>query len=101
MAYHPKREDNGDTRQWSLPLSDTALMTPIKSSLIRSFEMNKALLVGMGGFLGGFTTFSAFSNETMNLLRGGQTLLALANLMGHIILELGAVGLGCFYLMWT
>jgi len=43
------------------------------------------------GVLGGFTTFSAFSNETMNLWRDGQTFLAGANVAAHLALCLGAV----------
>ncbi len=43
------------------------------------------------GLLGGFTTFSAFGNETMNLWRDGQNGLALANVAAHFVLGLGAV----------
>lgn len=43
------------------------------------------------GILGGFTTFSAFGNETMNLWRDGENTLALANIAAHLILGLGAV----------
>lgn len=43
------------------------------------------------GILGGFTTFSAFGNETMNLWREGDNTLALANIAAHLILGLGAV----------
>jgi CrcB protein len=43
------------------------------------------------GILGGFTTFSAFGNETMNLWREGDNTLALANVAAHLILGLGAV----------
>jgi fluoride exporter len=43
------------------------------------------------GLLGGFTTFSAFSNETINLWRESQTLLASLNVAAHLVLCLGAV----------
>ena len=43
------------------------------------------------GILGGFTTFSAFGNETMNLWRDGENTLAMANIAAHLILGLGAV----------
>ena len=43
------------------------------------------------GILGGFTTFSAFGNETMNLWRDGQNTLAMANIAAHLVLGLGAV----------
>jgi CrcB protein len=37
------------------------------------------------GMLGGFTTFSSFSNETFNLARDGQSLATLANLGANVI----------------
>lgn len=43
------------------------------------------------GILGGFTTFSAFSNETMNLWREGETLLATINVAAHLVLCFSAV----------
>ena len=46
------------------------------------------------GILGGFTTFSAFGNETMNLWRDGENVFAFANLAAHVIFGLGAVWLG-------
>jgi len=46
------------------------------------------------GILGGFTTFSAFGNETMNLIRGGEPWLAFGNILGHITLGLFSVWLG-------
>jgi CrcB protein len=54
------------------------------------------------GFLGGFTTFSTFGNETMNLLRGTQNLLAFGNIAVHFVLGLGAVWVGrsIAYLIW-
>lgn len=48
------------------------------------------------GVLGGFTTFSAFSLQTLNLLRGGQAGLAFANVALSVALCLFAVGLGHF-----
>ena len=38
------------------------------------------------GLLGGFTTFSAFGNETINLWREGEGALAAANIAGHLVL---------------
>ena len=46
------------------------------------------------GILGGFTTFSAFGNETMNLLRSGEPWLAFGNILGHMTLGLFSVWLG-------
>ena len=46
------------------------------------------------GLLGGFTTFSAFSLDTLKLVEAGQTLTALADVLGSVILSLTAVTLG-------
>ena len=53
------------------------------------------------GLLGGFTTFSAFGNETMNLLREAEFDLALANALGSVVLGLGAVWLGRAVAFWV
>jgi CrcB protein len=45
------------------------------------------------GFLGGFTTFSAFGNETIALVRAGGTV-ALLNVAANVLLGLAAVVLG-------
>jgi CrcB protein len=45
------------------------------------------------GVLGGFTTFSAFGNETINLWRESENALAAANVAAHLVLCLGAVWL--------
>ena len=45
------------------------------------------------GILGGFTTFSAFGNETFNLWRDGENALAITNVAAHFVLCLGAVWL--------
>lgn len=49
------------------------------------------LLVGM---FGGFTTFSAFGYDTLELVRSNQLLLACSNVALHVILGLAAVWLG-------
>ncbi|MCZ7627557.1 MAG: fluoride efflux transporter CrcB [Candidatus Methylomirabilota bacterium] len=46
------------------------------------------------GALGGFTTFSTFGNETVNLLRDGEWTFALLNLLTHAVLAIGAVWVG-------
>ena len=46
------------------------------------------------GVLGGFTTFSAFSNETFNLFRSGSTLLGWVNVASQLVGGLGCVWLG-------
>ena len=46
------------------------------------------------GVLGGFTTFSAFGNETVNLLRHAGPALAGANVLANVALALGGVWVG-------
>jgi len=46
------------------------------------------------GFCGGFTTFSTFSAENLQLIQSGQWATALAYILGSVVLGLGAVFLG-------
>jgi CrcB protein len=48
----------------------------------------------MIGICGGFTTFSSFSLQTLNLLRDGEWLYAAGNILLSVILCMIAVGLG-------
>jgi len=48
----------------------------------------------MTGILGGFTTFSAFSFETLMLIERGQALTALLYIALSVGLSVGALGLG-------
>jgi CrcB protein len=54
------------------------------------------------GILGGFTTFSSFGNETLNLARGGELWNALSNVGLNVVIGLFAVWLGrtVAYLIW-
>jgi fluoride exporter len=54
------------------------------------------------GILGGFTTFSSFGNDTINLFRDGETWNALANVGANVIVGLMLVWLGraTAYLIW-
>jgi CrcB protein len=48
----------------------------------------------MTGICGGYTTFSSFSLQTLNLARGGEWLRAGGNITGSVVLCLVAVWLG-------
>ena len=50
--------------------------------------------LAMAGFLGGFTTFSAFSLDALKLWEGGQAVQAAAYVAASVILSLAAVALG-------
>ena len=52
------------------------------------------------GIFGGFTTFSAFSLQTLALLRSGQVLLAGVNIVTSVVLCIVAVWLGALTAQW-
>jgi CrcB protein len=54
-------------------------------------EAHPLLVVGL---LGGFTTFSAFSNETVTALRNGMTGIALTNIVASLFFGLTAIVAG-------
>jgi CrcB protein len=47
------------------------------------------------GFLGGFTTFSAFSLECLSMIQNQQILIAIAYILASVCLSIGAAWLGC------
>jgi fluoride exporter len=52
------------------------------------------------GFLGGLTTFSAFSAESLGLLQRGEWALATAHAAGHVLIALAAAALGFRLAAW-
>ncbi len=46
------------------------------------------------GILGGFTTFSAFGNDTINLFRDGNITIGFVNVVAHMVVCIGAVAVG-------
>jgi fluoride exporter len=62
-------------------------------------ELRSFILIGL---LGAFTTYSTFSNETMNLINDRRFNLAVVYLGAHLVLGLGAVMLGRLttYFIW-
>ena len=54
------------------------------------------------GILGGFTTFSSFGNETINLVRDSQMMNAFVNVGTNLVIGLFAVWLGrtISYMIW-
>ena len=60
----------------------------------------QARLLVFVGLLGGFTTFSSFGNETLNLARDGQMWSALGNVGANVLLGLLLVWLGRTAAYW-
>jgi CrcB protein len=67
-----------------------ALMSPDG----RLFAAPDARAFLMIGILGGYTTFSSFSLETLSLARNGEWLFAFANILLSVVLCLAAVWVG-------
>src|SRR6266404_3812422 len=75
----------------SLVIGFLATLTGPEGRLPAPLDARAFLIVGM---CGGFTTFSAFSLQTLDLARDGRLLLAGANIVLSIVLCLVAVALG-------
>ncbi len=58
---------------------------------LRSVFTPEQRLFLITGFLGGFTTFSAYGYETYFLVRSGEGALAAVNVVGQVLLGLAAV----------
>lgn len=68
-----------------------ALMVLIERSSLHQKEL---YLVTVVGFLGAFTTFSAFGYETLELYKNSGSVAVLINISANVILGVGAVALG-------
>lgn len=53
------------------------------------------------GVLGGFTTFSTFGYETFALLRDGQFVLGISNVLLQVLVGLLAVWIGYYLAQWA
>ena len=94
----------------ALPISDSLPWGTIGINILGSFIIGlfgtltlangrfpvseDARLFVMVGLCGGFTTFSSFSLQTLDLLRSGATMRAVANIMVSVVLCVCAVGIG-------
>ena len=67
------------------------LMQVLLGSDLVPHSLRLALIVG---FLGAFTTFSAFGYETVNYFKNGSWHLGAANIAANVVLSIGFVFLG-------
>ena len=70
-----------------------SLLIGIVAGAIPASGARTRLLFGVG-FLGGFTTFSTFELETLSLVRSGNLLAGLTNIVGTVALGYIAVVIG-------
>ena len=69
----------------------------IMEGSLRSTLLSPEIRIGLTvGFMGGFTTFSTFSYETVRLLEEGSLFAAGANILLNVILCISAAVLGIF-----
>lgn len=76
----------------SLVIGALAVTLPADGRLVTD-NAREFLLIGI---CGGFTTFSSFSLETLNLARNGEWFAAVAYTLGSVVLCLAAVAIGFF-----
>ena len=82
---------------WVVNVAGCLLVGLIAAALERvSFYNAEFRLLLITGFLGGFTTFSAFGLETVHLIKTGDLVLAAANVLATVTIGLTAVWCG----MW-
>ena len=70
----------------------------IKTSLFNENLILHLRLLIVTGFLGGFTTFSSFSLETLNLMQKGEIITAICYVLTSVIISFIFVTIG-FYLV--
>jgi CrcB protein len=75
----------------SLVIGFVATLTGPNGRVVVPFNAQAFVMVGL---CGGFTTFSAFSLQTLELARDGRFLYAGANIVLSVVLCLAAVALG-------
>ncbi|GAA5226200.1 fluoride efflux transporter FluC [Paeniglutamicibacter antarcticus] len=72
-----------------------SLLIGLLAGLVLAHQVNPGLEIVLGtGFMGGYTTFSTASFETVRLIQTGRTGFALINGIGTLVLTVAAAVLG-------
>jgi fluoride exporter len=79
---------------FAINVSGSFLIGFLTVALARWLPHPNARLLVITGFLGGYTTFSTFANESLSLWERGEGLLMAANLFGSVAAGFAAVVLG-------
>ena len=82
---------------WFVNILGSFLLGFLAGYLVDS-EMDPAVRAGLTvGVLGGFTTFSTWTVETVELFGTGEYGLAVGNLLGAIVVGVAAAGMGLMF----
>lgn len=72
-----------------------SLVLGVLTGLGESWALGPSMVAVLGtGMMGGYTTFSTASVETVQLLRSGKTRTAVLNGLGMLVVSVGAAALG-------
>ena len=81
----------------SINILGSFLMGLLAWSLTVQIQLPEAQRMGiLVGVLGGFTTFSTFSNDTLQMIMRGEYTIALMNIVLSVVLCIMAAGLGLY-----
>jgi CrcB protein len=78
----------------TINISGSALLGLLTGLVLAAAVPASSALVLGTGFLGGYTTFSTASSETVRLLQAGRTRVAILSGAGTALLSLAGAGLG-------
>ncbi len=78
----------------TINISGSFLIGFLTVALTRWMPHPNVRLMVITGFLGGYTTFSTFENDALNLWERGEGILGAANLIGSVAVGFAAVVLG-------
>jgi CrcB protein len=80
---------------FTINVTGCLLVGAVVAALVDRHHTPEWLRIGLVmGFLGGYTTFSTFSQETYELLRGGHATVGVVYALGSLVVGVLAVGLG-------